>query len=60
MNKGYGTGRDGSFRPSISKQQLHGSPYKVAENGERKVIGKASLHGWEFKSNPDHVRAHMN
>jgi hypothetical protein len=32
----------------------------VAESGERKLIGKSSAHGWEFKSNPAHIMAHIN
>jgi len=60
MDKSYGTGRDGSFRPVQNNRQMHGSNYRVAEHGERKIIGKASLHGWEFKANADHVKAHMN
>jgi len=40
--------------------KLNNSNYKVAESGERKLIGKSSAHGWEFKSNPAHIKAHIN
>jgi hypothetical protein len=57
MGKSNGAGN--SFRGG-SNFVLKNSNYRVAENGERSVVGKASHHGWEFKSNPQHLQAHMN
>jgi len=48
-----------TFR-SGSGYTVKDSTYKVAESGERKLIGKSSAHGWEFKSNPAHIKAHIN
>jgi hypothetical protein len=49
-----------TYRGSGSGYSPKTSNYKVAESGERKLIGKSSAHGWEFKSNPAHIKAHIN
>ena len=58
MSKGLG-GLEAHHR-AASNFNLKNSPYKVREAGEGRIIGKAATHGWEFSSNPDHLKAHIN
>jgi hypothetical protein len=57
MSKSNGAGVN--FRAGTNFT-IKNSQYNVAESGERNVISKSNHHGWEFKSNPMHLQAHIN
>ena len=55
----------GSRNDSVEKYKTQNSTTKkdrwsLLENGEKKVVSAAHGLLWDFKANPDHLKAHIN